>query len=151
WIEDRNEHLVASGHARDETIAAKVAVRDDGTLLGIKVRVVMDQGAYPWVPYPASMYSGLMRMLLPGPYRLLGFTFEFTGVATNKCTYVAYRGPWEVETWVRERLVDTVAHELDLDPADVRRANLQAGGPDDRMVTGLSLSGISSLESLERA
>jgi carbon-monoxide dehydrogenase large subunit len=151
WIEDRNEHLVASGHAREETVHAEVAVRDDGTLLGIKVRMVMDQGAYPWVPYPATMFSGLMRMLLPGPYRFLGFSFEFTGVATNKCTYVAYRGPWAVETWVRERLVDTVAHELGLDPADVRRANLYEGDADQRMITGLSIAGISSLESLERA
>ena len=126
-------------------------MRDDGTLLGIKVRMVMDQGAYSWVPYPATMFAGLMRMLLPGPYRFLGFSFEFTGVATNKCTYVAYRGPWEVETWVRERMLDTVAHELGLDPADVRRLNLLTGEPDDRLVTGLSIAGISSLESLDRA
>jgi carbon-monoxide dehydrogenase large subunit len=151
WIEDRNEHLIASGHAREETVDAEVAVLDDGTVLGIKARMTMDQGAYPWVPYPASLYAGLVRTLLPGPYRVRGYSFEFIGVATNKCTYVAYRGPWAVETWVRERLLDTVAHELGLDPADVRRVNLQPGGPDDRLVTGPSLAGISSLESLDRA
>ena len=151
WIEDRHEHLVASGHAREETVAAEAAVLEDGIVLGIKIRMTMDQGAYPWVPYPASMFAGLVRVLLPGPYRIRGYSFDFTGVATNKCTYVAYRGPWEVETWVRERLLDTVAHELALDPADVRRVNLQLGEADDRLVTGPSLTDISSLESLERA
>ena len=151
WIEDRSEHLIASGHAREETVEARAAVLEDGTLLGLDIRMAMDQGAYPWVPYPASIFAGLVRTLLPGPYRIRGYSFEFTGLATNKCTYVAYRGPWEVETWVRERLLDTVAHELAIDPADVRRRNLVHGDVDDRLVTGPSLADVSSRTSLERA
>ena len=151
WIEDRSEHLIASGHAREEMVDAQVAVKHDGTLLGLKAKVVMDQGAYPWAPYPASMFGMLVELLMPGPYRLQGYSFDFTGVFTNKCIYVAYRGPWEIETWARERLLDIVAHELDLDPVDVRRRNMVDGGPDDRLLTGPSLAGVSSRTSLERA
>jgi carbon-monoxide dehydrogenase large subunit len=151
WIEDRNEHLLASGHAREEMVTARVAVTDDGAVLAIDVDLLMDQGAYPWVPYPASLFAGMIERLLPGPYHLQAYAIRSTILATNKCTYVAYRGPWEMETWVRERLLDVVAHELDLDPAEVRRRNLVAGDPDDRLITGASLAGVSSRESLDRA
>jgi aerobic carbon-monoxide dehydrogenase large subunit len=151
WIEDRSEHLLASGHAREETVEIEAAVKDDGTLLGIKAKLIMDQGAYPTFPFPAAMYIGLISMLLPGPYRVKGYSFESTVVATNKCCYVAYRGPWEMETWVRERLINVIADELDLDPADIRRQNMVPGDKDDRLITGLSLAELSSRESLERA
>ncbi len=74
--------------------------------------MTMDQGAYPGVPFAAAIFSGLVQMLLPGPYRVQGYAFDITAVSTNKCVYVAYRGPWEMETWVRERMLDEVAHEL---------------------------------------
>jgi carbon-monoxide dehydrogenase large subunit len=151
WIEDRNEHLLASGQAREETVEVEAAVKDDGTVLGLRARLVMDQGAYPSFPFPAAMFTGLIGAMMPGPYRLQGYSFQSTVVTTNKCTYVAYRAPWEMETWVRERLLDLVAHELGLDPADVRRTNLVDGAADDRLLTGLSLAEVSSRESLERA
>jgi carbon-monoxide dehydrogenase large subunit len=151
WIEDRNEHLTASGHAREEKMYVQVAVKDDGTLLGIKAHMVMDQGAYPGCPFPAGLMTTLIQPLLPGPYRMKGYSFDVKVVCTNKCVYVAYRGPWEMETWVRERLLNVVAHELGLDPADVRRLNMLDGEPGDRLITGLSVAGISSRQTLERA
>jgi carbon-monoxide dehydrogenase large subunit len=151
WIEDRNEHLVASGHAREETIDAEVAVLDDGTVLGIKAKLLMDAGSYPTLPTPCAVYATLMKLYLPGPYRWRGYQFESTILATNKTNYIAYRGPWAMETWVRERLLDIVAAELEIDPADVRRRNMVDGAPDDRTPTGLGLVGVSSRESLERA
>ena len=151
WIEDRNEHLSASGHAREEMVTAELAVTNDGDILGIKARLILDQGAYPGLPFPAAAFTGLITMLLPGPYKVQGYSCETTVVATNKCIYVAYRGPWEMETWARERLLDIVAHELELDPAEVRRRNLLAGEEDERLITGLSVHGISSRQSLDRA
>jgi aerobic carbon-monoxide dehydrogenase large subunit len=151
WIEDRGEHLLASGHAREETVEAEMAVNDDGTVLGIKVRLVMDAGAYPNVPFPSTMFPVSMQMMLPGPYRVKGYSFQSSVVCTNKAPYSAYRGPWAVETWVRERLLDMVAHELGIDPAEVRRRNMVSGDPDDRLITGLSLAGVSSRQSLDRA
>jgi carbon-monoxide dehydrogenase large subunit len=151
WIEDRNEHLMASGQARQEQVHVAVAVTNDGTVLGLRAKLVMDQGAYPAFPFPAAIFTGMIGLLLPGPYRLRGFSFDATVVATNKCSYVAYRGPWEVETWVRERMLDLIARELGLDPADLRRRNVVAGAESDRLITGPSLAEVSSRRSLERA
>jgi carbon-monoxide dehydrogenase large subunit len=151
WIEDRNEHLIASGHAREEMIDAQVAVKNDGTLLGLKAKMLMDQGAYPGCPFAAGVMTSIIQPLLPGPYRLKGYSFDVKVVNTNKAVYVAYRGPWEIETWVRERLLDIVAHELGIDPADVRRNNMMLGEPEDRLITGLSVAGISSRQTLDRA
>jgi len=151
WIEDRVEHLTASGHAREEFMDVQAAVKEDGTLLGIKAEMVMDQGAYPACPFPAGLMTGLIRSLLPGPYRMKGYSVDVMVVTTNKCVYVAYRGPWEMECWVRERLLDTIAHELGLDPAEVRRKNMMRGEADDRLITGLGAAGISSREALDRA
>lgn len=119
WIEDRSEHLLASGHAREETVEAEaeVAVKDDGTLLGVKAKLTMDAGAYPSVPFASAMFPTLVQRMMPGPYRLKGYQFESSVVSTNKAVYVAYRGPWEMETWVRERLLGIVADELAIDPA----------------------------------
>ena len=151
WIEDRNEHLLGSGQARQETVDIEAAVKDDGTVLGLRVKLVMDQGAYPGVPFPAALFTGTISHLFPGPYRVKGYSFDGTVVATNKCCYVAYRGPWEVETWVRERFLDVIARELGLDPADIRRKNMVDGDPDDRLITGPSLADVSSRRSFDRA
>jgi carbon-monoxide dehydrogenase large subunit len=151
WTEDRSEHLLASGHAREEKIDIDVAVKEDGTLLGMRANMTMDHGAYPGVPFAAAMFAGLVQMLLPGPYRMQAYQWDFTAVSTNKCVYVAYRGPWEMETWVRERVLDEVAHELGMDPAELRHRNMMAGKAEDRLITGLSVAGISSRESLDRA
>jgi carbon-monoxide dehydrogenase large subunit len=151
WIEDRNENLLAGGQAREETVELRAAVTDDGRLLGLRARVVMDQGAYTGNPWSPGVYINKILKLLPGPYRWRGYAHEGLVAATNKSTYVAYRGPWEVETWARERLIDVVAHELGLDPADVRRLNMSDGDPDDRLITGLSIAKVTARESLDRA
>jgi carbon-monoxide dehydrogenase large subunit len=151
WIEDRREHLLASGQAREEDMEIEAAVRSDGMLLGLRAKLMLDQGAYPCLPYPAAMYPAMICNLLPGPYRLQGYSFEATIVATNKCWYVPYRGPWEIETWARERLLDVISRKLALDPADIRRRNLVDGAPGDRIITGPGLAGITSRQSLERA
>ena len=151
WIEDRHEHLSGSGHAREEMISAQVAISNEGDILGLKADLVLDQGAYPGVAFPAAAFPGLITLLLPGPYKIRGYSCQARVVATNKCTYVAYRGPWAMETWTRERLVDIVAHELGLEPSEVRRRNLLEGAEGERLVTGLSVHGITSRESLERA
>jgi carbon-monoxide dehydrogenase large subunit len=151
WIEDRNEHLLASGHAREEQMEVEAAVTSGGKLLGLKARLLIDQGAYPCLPYAAVLFPTMIRDLLPGPYRWESLQFEGLVLATNKAWNPPYRGPWEIETWARERLMDLIAHRLEIDPADLRRRNMVEGTDEDRMVTGMSLSGITSRESLERA
>src|SRR5262249_44553548 len=75
WIEDRNENLTAAGQAREERLDVSAAVSDDGRLLGVKVRMVMDQGAYPQVGFPVSGYPSVVRALMPAAYRLEHFEF----------------------------------------------------------------------------
>ena len=151
WTEDRYEHLLSSGHAREERVDVEVAVSGDGGLLGLRAQMTVDAGAYPAVPFPSSVVSGSVKVLLPGPYRWQAYSFSRRDIVTNKCTYVAYRGPWEVETWVRERLLDEVARELAMDPGELRRRNMVAGEPDDRLISGPGLAGVSSRASLDRA
>ena len=109
WVEERSENLLAAGHARDETLDVEAAVTRDGRLLGFRVRMVLDQGAYPMPPFPTSLFPLLVRTLLPAAYKLEAYAFETTIVATNKASYISYRGPWVAETWVRDRMLDEIA------------------------------------------
>jgi carbon-monoxide dehydrogenase large subunit len=151
WVEDRYEHLLSSGQAREEKIDIAVAVNDDGTLLGLKANATFNAGAYPPVPFPVSVLVGQWHGMVPGPYAWKAYAFSDRILATNKATYVAYRGPWAVETWVRERMLEQVAREIGMDPVELRRRNVVAGEPDDRLVTGVTLAGISNREQIDRA
>ena len=151
WTEDRTENLQMAGHAREEDLAVEVAVKSDGTLLGIRADMTMDQGAYPMPPYPSSLFCNLVKMLIPNAYRLEAYAFRGRVVATNKCSYIAYRGPWAAETWVRERMLDEIAAELGLDRVEIRRRNLIDRDQPTKMITGPTVSGITARQTLDRA
>ena len=147
WIEDRNEHLAFSGQAREETLDAECAITDEGDILGLKVSMVVDTGAYPGM---GAMLGGMVEGMMPGPYSLGALEFTFRAVVTNKAQYVAYRGPWASETFCRERIVDLVAKELGMEPLEVRRRNIPFQGAEPgAMITGRSLKSATARESLE--
>jgi aerobic carbon-monoxide dehydrogenase large subunit len=142
WIEDRSENLMVGGQAREERVDVEAAVDAEGRVLGVRLRVVLDQGAYPKIGYPATGYVAIVRALFPAAYRIEHLDVESVVVCTNKATYVPYRGPWEIETWVRERLLDTIARELGLDPVGVRERNLLRSDELPRVsATGVELQG----------
>jgi carbon-monoxide dehydrogenase large subunit len=148
WVEDRGENLTASGQAREESFDVRAAVSKDGDLLGLDVTVVIDTGSYPGM---GTMVPAIMQEMLPGPYKLAALGFESTAVTTNKPSYVAYRGPWASETFVRERVLDLVARDLGLDPLEVRLRNVAPRtDPPAVMITGRPLVGVTTRESLER-
>ncbi len=148
WTEDRSENLTASGQAREESFDVRAAVSNDGDLLGLDVKMVIDTGAYPVM---GTMVPAIMEMMLPGPYKLAAMGFESTAVTTNKASYVAYRGPWASETFVRERVLDLLARDLGLDPLEIRLRNVAPRtDPPHVMVTGRPLVGVTTRESLER-
>ena len=151
WTEDRTENLQMAGHAREEDLTVEVAVESDGTLLGIRADMVMDQGAYPMPPYPSSLFCNLVKMLIPNAYRLGAYAFRGRVVATNKCSYIAYRGPWAAETWVRERMLDEIAAALGIDRVEIRRRNLIDEDQPTKMITGPTVSGITARQTLDRA
>ncbi|MGA8015893.1 MAG: xanthine dehydrogenase family protein molybdopterin-binding subunit [Candidatus Dormiibacterota bacterium] len=148
WTEDRSENLIASGQAREESFEVEAAVTDSGDILGLRVSMLMDAGSYPGI---GGMLGTMIRDLLPGPYRIGALAFEATAVVTNKASYIAYRGPWAAETWVRERTIDLVARELGREPLEIRLRNVVTRDqPPLTMVTGRSLAGVTARESLER-
>jgi aerobic carbon-monoxide dehydrogenase large subunit len=148
WVEDRSENLTVSGQAREESFDVRAAVSDDGDLLGLDVSMVIDTGAYPVM---GTMVPSIIEAMLPGPYKLAALGFESTAVVTNKASYIAYRGPWASETFVRERVLDLLAKDLGLDPFEIRLRNVAPRtSPPAMMITGRPLSGVTTRESLER-
>ena len=123
WIEDRREHLIAANHSRNQHHHIRAAVTDDGEILGIDDVIFHDNGAY--VRTHATRVAMMTCGVLPGPYRVPG---AYRAVChfrlTNKTPAATYRAPGRFETtFVRERLVDAIAHQLRLDPIYVRRRN----------------------------
>ncbi|MBV8718450.1 MAG: xanthine dehydrogenase family protein molybdopterin-binding subunit [Chloroflexi bacterium] len=122
WVESRREHLCTAVHAREQWHDMQLAVRNDGTILGMRADVLSDQGAYTrslGILCPSLTAAGL-----PGPYRFHNYQCHVRVALTNKAPAAAYRGAGQPEAvFATERVVDRVAQELGLDPADVRRRN----------------------------
>jgi CO/xanthine dehydrogenase Mo-binding subunit len=123
WIEDRREHLIAANHSRQQHHHVRAACTVEGEILAIDATIHHDNGAY--VRTHATRVAMMTCGVLPGPYRVPG---AYRAVChfrlTNKTPAATYRAPGRYETtFVRERLIDAVAHKLKLDPIDVRRLN----------------------------
>ncbi len=152
WVEDRVENLQAAGQAREERFDVEAAYDDDGTVRAVRVDMVFDQGAYQLTTLPPTIFPTIVRVLFPGAYRLRDLEFRVRVVATNKATYVAYRGPWEAETFVRERMLDEIAADVGVAPEVVRQRNLlTADELPTRLVTDVSFEHVSARETFERA
>ena len=153
WIEDRVENLMDGGQAREEDLTLSIAVDDDGTFRGLKVDLVVDQGAYPGFPVGAAMATRIMKVMFPGSYAWDAFEIRSRIVATNKGKYVAYRGPWANETWARERMIDIVARSLGMSPAEIRLKNMIGDEQmPTAMITGPEIDEtMSTKKTLERA
>ncbi len=152
WIEDRREHLLASIHAREHAHNARVAYAEDGTLLGLRIRMYVDCGAFSVYPWTSTMDTGMALGILPGPYRLSDYECEAYSVATNKCPLGPYRGVSRpAACFTIERVMDGIARELDLDPIEVRRRNLvRADEFPYTSATGLVYDSGSFIEALEK-
>jgi aerobic carbon-monoxide dehydrogenase large subunit len=148
WVEDRGENLTSSGQAREESFDVLAAVSNEGDLLGLDVKMVIDTGSYPSM---GTMVPGIIQGMLPGPYKMTALGFESTAVTTNKAQYIAYRGPWASETFVRERVLDLIAKDLGIEPFEMRLRNVaRRTDPPAMMITGRPLAGVTTRESLER-
>ena len=121
WIEERRENMLAY-HGRGHSLDIEAAVRRDGVLLGIRVYVVANIGAYFLLTTPSAPFNVCRRIL--GPYHIPAISIELVGVLTNKTSTGAYRGTGSPEAaFCIERTMDLIAHDLGLDPAEVRRRN----------------------------
>ena len=125
WIEDRAEHLVGSSHARDQHMHLRAAVRRDGKVLGLEVRLVSDIGAFGIKPHGPLLDPMTTAGLVTGPYDIRDYAYDTYAVATNKSPMGPFRGVGMLTAALaHERMMDMVARRLGLDPADVRRRNL---------------------------
>jgi len=122
WIESRRENMLATIHGRGQTGTVEVAVKNDGTLLGLRYNVIYDVGAYLQFLTPAI--PTLTGLMLSGCYKIPAISMNCTQVFTNKMSTDAYRGAGRPEaTYVIERVLDCVARELKMDPVELRRKN----------------------------
>ena len=123
WVEDRRESLLATNHSREIECELEIAARADGTILGLRGRLDADMGAY--VRTNGGVVPAKAAQFLPGPYRIPDFRCDVRAVITNKTPVGTYRGPGRFEAnFFRERLLDLMAGDLGLDPAEVRLHNL---------------------------
>ena len=152
WIEDRLEHLATGGQAREEMADLEAAVTADGVILGVRMDIKVNIGAYPSDPFPGAIQCYTIIMSFQGPTRLQALDARSIALFSNKGTYVSYRGPWATADFLRERLLDIVANELGIDPLDIRRRNyVVRDEPPLAMLTGQPFVGVTTQESVEQA
>jgi aerobic carbon-monoxide dehydrogenase large subunit len=127
YVESRWETMIAMQHGRAQVQDVELGAKSDGTLVGIKVRVIADCGAYPG---DAVLMPFLTGQMASGVYRIPRVDFAYRAVVTNTTPIGAYRGAGRPEaTALIERAMDQLAARLDIDPAELRRRNFIA--PDD--------------------
>ncbi len=123
WVEDRSENHLATTHGRGQVQHIELAATKDGKILGMKVRLLADMGAYLQLLTPGIAIFG--SFTYPGLYTFDAYSFECTGVFTNLTPTDAYRGAGRSEAaYAHERIMDDLARELDMDPAELRLKNL---------------------------
>ena len=125
WIEDRTENLISTGFARDFHMHGEMALKQDGTMLGLRVSLLADEGAFHADAQPSKFKVGLFH-IVTGSYDLPAAHVSAEGAYTNKAPGgVAYRCSFRVTeaSYLIERLVQNAAYELDMDPSDLRLKN----------------------------
>jgi carbon-monoxide dehydrogenase large subunit len=125
WIEDRTENLISTGFARDFHMHGEMALKDDGTMTGLRVSLLADEGAFHADAQPSKFKVGLFH-IVTGSYDLPAAHVTADGAYTNKAPGgVAYRCSFRVTeaSYLIERLVQNAAYELGMDPADLRLKN----------------------------
>ena len=126
WIEDRREHFTNAVQERDQHWSLEIAVDGQARVLGVRGRILHDQGAYtlqdPNIPYNSAS-------TLTGPYMVPALDVEVTIALTNKTPVSSVRGAgYPQAAFAMERMMDRVARELALDRAELRRRNLIPAG-----------------------
>ena len=122
WTETRSEDMVATHHGRDQIQDIEIAATKDGNILGLKVDLIANMGAYLQIITPGIPLLGMF--MYPAIYKMDAYDFQCTGVFTNTTPTDAYRGAGRPEaTYAIERIVDELAAELDMDPMELREKN----------------------------
>jgi carbon-monoxide dehydrogenase large subunit len=122
WIETRNESLVATNHGRGQVTELSLAATREGRITGLRLRVLGDIGAYG-----LAFLANITNTMITGCYDIPNVEAECLSVYTHKTFLAAYRGAGRPEAaYYIERLVDLLARDLGMDPAEIRRKNFLA-------------------------
>ena len=122
WTETRSENMVATHHGRDQIQDIEIAATKDGKILGLKVTLLANMGAYLQIITPGVPLLGMF--MYPAIYKMDSYDFTCTGVFTNKTPTDAYRGAGRPEsTYAIERIVDELAAEIGMEPMELRKKN----------------------------
>ena len=123
WRAERSESFLADAHGRDHVTHAELALAADGEFLGLRVKTKANMGAY-LSTFASSVPTYLYGTLLAGQYKTPAIHVAVQSLFTNTAPVDAYRGAGRPEaTFVVERIVETAARKLGMDPADIRRRN----------------------------
>ncbi len=129
WTAERTESFLSDAHGRDHVTKAELATDKDGRFLALRVHTTANLGAY-LSTFASSVPTILYATLLAGQYTTPAIYAEVQGVFTNTAPVDAYRGAGRPEaTYVVERIVETAARELKMDPSELRRKNFIRGFP----------------------
>jgi carbon-monoxide dehydrogenase large subunit len=126
WVEDRSENLMSTAFARDYHMHGEIAATADGTIVGLRAKVLADHGAFNAVAQPSKFPAGFFH-IFTGSYQARAAYCEVSGVFTNKAPGgVAYSCSFRITeaVYLVERLTDMLARELGMDPARLRMRNL---------------------------
>ena len=125
WVETRRESILVVAHGRAHVDTLELAAKNDGTLLGLKLHILCDIGAHHQLLTP--IIPTLAVLMLPGLYKFRSFKADLIGAFTNRAPSDLYRGAGRPEaTYVIERIVDKLAAEIGMDPAEIRFKNFPA-------------------------
>ena len=123
WIEDRMEHLISANHSREHLCELEIAARKDGTILGMRTTVYGALGGY--VRTHGAAVPTSTAAMLTGPYHIPNYQWDVKCLLTNKVGMGTFSAPGRYEScFFRERMLDMVASDLGIDPAELRLKNL---------------------------
>ncbi|MFO1265758.1 MAG: xanthine dehydrogenase family protein molybdopterin-binding subunit, partial [Rubrivivax sp.] len=123
WTADRSEAFLSDAHGRDHVTTAQLALDKDGRFIGLNAQTTANMGAY-LSTFASCIPTILHATLLAGQYKTPKIWCEVTAVFTNTAPVDAYRGAGRPEaTYLLERIVETAATEMKIDPAEIRRRN----------------------------
>lgn len=122
WHEDRSRSMLGLVHGRAQVQYLELGATKDGKLVGYRIRIVQDSGAYPAF---GALLPTLTCLMAPGTYVIPNVETSYVSVATNTTPISAYRGAGRPEAAAAiERMMDRLAAELAIDPVELRRRNL---------------------------
>lgn len=147
WIEDRYENLIGANQAREQEMVLQIGFDNDGKLIAAHGDYSCNNGAYPHL----TECNIAVHMFVWAAYKMPAYGFLTRGWYSNTVGYAAYRGPWAMESLIRETALDKAARQIGIDPIEIRRRNLVT--LQDQPVTscmGLPLEDITPANCLEK-